>query len=211
MLLGRGRLKNSKIPIYRKTILLLLVVGIFSQVPVIFAQEADAQAIEDPACMPDTTTPVFTFSEEAPGVGQIAGPSAWSVIRMILVLALVAAAIYGIVFLFKKASKQAPTNDPFLKILANTHLGGNRFAHVIAVGSKAWLVGSGEGGVRLISEIQDKEIIDAMLLEESRKAESSQGRFPDFMTIMRRFGVRTQTRLPGADDIRSRRERLKGL
>ena len=131
---------------------------------------------------------------------------------MVLVLVLVAAAIYGIIFLFKKASKQQQqTSDPYLKILANTHLGANRYAHIISVGSKAWLVGSSEGGVNLISEIEDKEIIDAMLLDDSVKAEQTPGKFPDFLSMLRGLGVRASVKTPDADDIRRRRERLKGL
>jgi len=128
---------------------------------------------------------------------------------MLLVLALVAAAIYGVVFLFRKVSKRTPSTDPFLKVLANTQLSVNRYAHIISVGSKAWLVGSSEGGVNLISEIEDKEIIDALLLEDSRKSEQTAGRFPDFSMILNRFGIRNQTQTPGADEIRKRRERLR--
>jgi len=130
---------------------------------------------------------------------------------MLLVLALVAAAIYGIVFLFRKGPKQTFNDDPFLKVLANAHLGENRYVHVVSVGSKAWLVGASQGGVKLIGEIEDKEIIDAMLVEDSRKSEAPPGRFPDFMQLLRRFGVKTQLTLPGTDNIRKRRERLKGL
>jgi flagellar protein FliO/FliZ len=156
----------------------------------------------------------FTFGDSATDITPIAGPSVWTVVRMILVLALVAAAIYGIVFLFKRASKRSPESDPFLKVLASTHLGLNRYAQIISVGSKAWLVGTSEGGVSLISEIDDKEIIDAMMLEDSNKtAVAATGKLADFSSLLRRLGLKTenQTKIPTADDIRKRRERLKGL
>jgi flagellar protein FliO/FliZ len=131
---------------------------------------------------------------------------------MVLILALAAAAIYGIVFFIKRSSKKTADSDPFLKILASVHLGSNRYAHVVAVGSKAWLLGSSDGGVNLVGEIDDKDVINAMLLESSkRSAEAAAGRFPDFMSIMRRFGVSSETRAPDADDIRKRRERIKRL
>jgi flagellar protein FliO/FliZ len=131
---------------------------------------------------------------------------------MVLVLALAAAAIYGVVFFIKRSSKQTVENDPFLKILASVHLGSNRYAHVVAVGSKAWLLGSSDGGVNLVGEIDDKDVINAMLLESSkRSAENASGRFPDFLSMIRRFGVSTETSSPSADDIRKRRERIKGL
>jgi flagellar protein FliO/FliZ len=130
---------------------------------------------------------------------------------MILVLALAAAAIYGIVYFLKRSSRKTITNDPFLKILATTHLGSNRYAHVVSVGSKAWLLGSSDGGVNLIGEIDDKDVINAMLLEDSGRISSSSGRFPDFLSMLKRLGTPAESSAPGAGDIRKRRERLKGL
>ena len=131
---------------------------------------------------------------------------------MILTLVVVAAAIYGIVFFLKRASLGKTQRDPFLKILASAPLGMNRSAFVISVGSRAWLVGAAEHGVNLISEIEDKEILDAMLLEDSRKiAEAPGGPFPDFKALLRKLGMQTDTSAPGPDNIRKRRERLKGL
>ena len=195
----------------------MLGIGFFIQIQSVYSQEVPPE--QDTAVSQTTAEDPLRDAERAMSwdeptpTAPLSGPSVWSVIRMILVLALVAAAIYGIVLLFKKAGKQTPNEDPFLKILANTHLGSNRYAHIISVGSRAWLVGSGEGGVRLISEIEDKELIDAMLLEDANKAVEPAGRFVSFVSILRRLGVKAQTKttIPGADDIRKRRERLKGL
>jgi flagellar protein FliO/FliZ len=184
-----------------------LAAGLLIQIPTISAQEDGASA-EDPLRAAELA---FTFGEDIPAAGITANPSVWPIIRMILVLALAAAAIYGVVFMLKKAAKPVSSTNPFLKVLANTHLSANRYAHIVSVGNKAWLVGSSEGGVNLIGEIEDKEIIDAMLLEDSRKSILAPGRFPDFMSLLRRFGVQAQTQTPSADDIRKRRERLKEI
>jgi flagellar protein FliO/FliZ len=156
-----------------------------------------------------------TVLEPAGGQNQTAvstGSSIWVMIRMVLVLALAAAAVYGVVFFIKRASKPAVASDPFLKILANVSLGSNRYAHIVSVGGKAWLLGSSDGGVNLIGEIDDRDVINAMLLEDSRKSADSQtGRFSDFVSMLRRFGAQTESRAAKADDIRKRRERLKGL
>ena len=143
--------------------------------------------------------------------------SAWGILRMVLTLAVVAIAIYGLVFIIKRASRGSTAQDPFLKILASTPLGVNRSAHVLSVGSKAWLVGSAESGISLISEIDDKETLDAMLLEDSKKSASAfaaaagPGRFLDFKALLRRLGMAVETDEPGPDKIRKRRERIKGL
>jgi len=187
--------------------LLLLTMGFFVQIQYVSAQEE--AAAEDPL---KASERAFVFGEDDETTAVRQSSSVWPVIRMILVLALTAAAVYGVVLFLKRASKQTVSKDPFLKILATAHLGANRYAHVVSVGSKAWLLGSSDGGVNLIGEVSDKDVIDAMLLEESRKsAEPQQGRLTDFVSMLRRLGLPAQAGAPGADDIRKRRERLRGL
>jgi flagellar protein FliO/FliZ len=139
--------------------------------------------------------------------------SPFVIIQMVLVLALAAAAIYGIVFLLKRVSRPREAPHPHLKVLASAPLGTNRFVHVVSVGSRAWLVGAADNSVSLISELEEQEVVDAMLLEDSRKnAESPAGKFPDFKSLLRRMGgggPENQNRSP--DSLRKRRERLKGL
>jgi len=149
--------------------------------------------------------------EENEAAAQAAGPSIWAALRMVLILILAAAAIYGVVFFLKRSAKQTSVNNPFLKILATSHLGSNRYAHIVAVGNRAWLLGSSDGGVSLVGEIDDKDILNAMMLEDSKKSEQPQGRFPDFLAMLRRFGASVEEHPTGAEDIRRRRERLKGL
>jgi len=195
-------------------------VGLLVQIP-IFSQEVVQDTVNDDTVIVGDTTVVedphrvaeqaMTFGNESVLPVQRSGASIWAVIRMILVLALAAAAIYGIVYFIKRSSKQTTANDPFLKILASSHIGFNRYVHIASVGSKAWLLGASEGGVNLISEIEDKEIIDALLLEDSKKSTETQNRFPDFLSILRRLGTPGQTRSISVDEIRKRRERLKGL
>jgi flagellar protein FliO/FliZ len=125
-------------------------------------------------------------------------------------LLVVAAAIYGVLWFLKRAARPSAGRDPYLKVLSSVSLGGSRFVHVVALGSKAWLVGAGEGGVRLIAEVQDPDILNAMLLENTRRNETG-GRFEDFKSLLRRFGIEHDGRPPGADSIRRRRDRIQGL
>jgi len=189
--------------------LILLTAGFLVQIQTISAQEEPPSREEQLRAEERSYT--FDVAEDAPPAARTTS-SVWPIIRMILVLALCAVAVYGIVFFLKRSSKKTVSSDPFLKILATVHLGVNRYAHVVSVGSKAWLLGSSDGGVNLIGEVEDKEIIDAMLLEESKKAAEPQGRFPDFISMLRKLGLPAQQTGPsGAEDIRKRRERLKGL
>jgi flagellar protein FliO/FliZ len=182
--------------------------------PIISAQEElaqEAQSQSEDALLSIEQSLALGEGASIPA-GVAGGPSGWSVVRMLLILALAAAAVYGVVFFIKKGSRRNDFKDPFLKVLAGAHLGCNRYAHIVAVGSKAWLLGSSDGGVNLIDEIEDKDIISAMLLEESQKnAEIVSGRLIDFKSILRHLGVSVDPRTPRAETIRKRRERLKGL
>jgi flagellar protein FliO/FliZ len=174
------------------------------------AQSETPEQTIDPITAAEQNLPVEGGDDAAPIPVGGAG-SVWGIVRMLLVLALAAAAIYGVVFFIKKGARRADTLDPYLKVLAGVHLGGGRYAQVLSLGSKAWLVGVSDGGVTLISEIEDKEILDTMLLDDSKKsAERGAGGALDFKAILSRFGVNVKSGLPGPENIRKRRERLRG-
>jgi flagellar protein FliO/FliZ len=155
---------------------------------------------------------VFGGGEEVAVDASPSGVSSfWVIFRLIVVLALVAAAIYGIVFFLKKISKPTIQQDPVLKVLAGTPLGANRFVHVVGVGSKAWLVGATDGGVSLIAEITDQETIDAMLLEDSKRGAEA-AKASGFASLLRRAASgQAAPDGPKAENVRKSRERLRGL
>jgi flagellar protein FliO/FliZ len=199
--------EELKLPVFA---LLFFGAGLLVQIPSISAQEDPPQEIH-PLRAAERAIILDEENAPAPAIPN-RGPSTWAMIRMLLTLALAAAAIYGVVFFIRRSSKQPVEGDPFLKILATAHLGSNRYAHIVNVGDKAWLLGSSDGGVNLISEIENKDMLNAMLVEDSRKsAQARNSRFPDFLSVLRRMGVQPQERVPGVEDIRKRRERLKGL
>jgi flagellar protein FliO/FliZ len=149
---------------------------------------------------------------ETPGIPPAApGASVSLILRMLLVLLLAAAAIYGVVYLFKRGARPSELRDPNVKLLSSIHLGSNRFIHLVAVGAKVWLLGASDGGVNLITEIEDQDAINAMFLEESRRSAQGGGKIPDFKAMLRRLGIPVDNQVPGADAIRKRRERLKGF
>ncbi|MDR3191776.1 MAG: flagellar biosynthetic protein FliO [Treponema sp.] len=141
------------------------------------------------------------------------------ILRTILVLLLAAAAIYALVYFLKRIARPREPRDPNLRVLASLHLGQNRFIHAVILGSRVWLVGSSEGGLTHIADIEEREAIDALLLEESRRnSGQGPGRFPDFRDMLRRFspssGEGPENGFTGssvADNIRKRQNRLKGL
>ena len=203
----------------------LIAVGIIVFTYPIFSQEAQGLISEEalihldaPAVNPEES---IILGEAVPGENLDSGSSSlWIVFRMVLILALAALAIYGVVFFIKRLARPPQARDPHLKVLATVPLGADTYAAVISIGAKAWLVGGGSGaGVSLISELQDSESIETMLLDEANKAaESRANRFPDFRTLLDRFSSRPKPlanesldadTIAGADAIRRHRERLE--
>jgi len=179
---------------------LILLTGFFSVVIPSFAQTTFD---ESTIILGDTPAP------ETP----VAGSSILIMLRMVLVLALAALAIYGIVFFVKRISRPRENPDPHLKVLARVPLASDSFAAVISLGAKAWLVGGGSGGLNLISEVDDVESLETMLLDDAKR-NAEPRRFLDFRSILR-FG-RDEKKLSSqdssiADNLRQQRERLKGL
>jgi len=168
--------------------------------------------------LPDESTLLIGAAPPAPVTPG--GSSIFVVIRMVLVLALAAVAIYGVVFFIKRLNRPQVSRDPHLKVLARAPLGSDSFAAVVSVGAKAWLVAGGSGGVNLISEIDDAEALETMLLDDARRIDEAGTRsFIDFRSLLKRLstgGSHAEAGSPAesgslAESLRKQRERLKGL
>ena len=144
------------------------------------------------------------------------GSSIFVVIRMVLVLALSALAIYGVFFFVRRLARPQENRDPHLKVLARVPLGNDSYAAVVSIGAKAWLVGGGSGGINLISDISDNESLEAMMIDDAnRTAETGIKRYFDFSSMLRRFGSPQSRKGQSPDsntgNLRKQRERLKML
>ena len=139
------------------------------------------------------------------------------VLRMVLVLALAALAIYGVVFFMKRLARPQERRDPYLKLLARVPLSNDSYAAVLSLGAKAWLVGGGSGSVNLITEIDDPESIEAMLIEDTQRMEIEERRFVDFRTLLSKMGRPARkpeyqsSPVSHVENLRRQRERLKGI
>jgi flagellar protein FliO/FliZ len=108
-------------------------------------------------------------------------PGIMDFIQMILVLALVVGAIYGIFAFVKRVRKNGPTETESLRILAQTSLSQGRNLYVVQAGSRAFLLGSADGGISLITEIDEKEYLDKLALEAATAP--AQGKM-DFASVL---------------------------
>jgi flagellar protein FliO/FliZ len=145
--------------------------------------------------------------------------SVWAVFRVVIVLAVAAAAIYGVVYFLKRKNTGDIPDDAYLKVLARTPINVKTAAALISVGGKAWLVGLSDSSVSLIAEITDQETVDAMILAYSERAARSNNAVSfNFTDIMRRFTGGGPARkppdaagIPQSLDLKRNRERLKNL
>lgn len=137
--------------------------------------------------------------------------SIFTVLRMFLALLLVAAVIYFFVFFLKRLARPQAEQNPHLKILASTHLGSGRYVHVISVGIRAYLIGSGEGGVNHIADLDDREAVDAMLVDSSRKSAEALTPLSSFRSLLNKLsgGGSVPPEQDRLDTMRRRRERFK--
>ena len=207
------------------TAILLAAVFILNSIPVYAQNRNDAASPAATASAAGTITnpeqSIILGETAAPDQQASSGTSFWIVLRMVLVLALAALAIYGVVFFIKRLAKPPQAKDPNLKVLASVPLGGDTFASAISIGSRAWLVGGGSGaGIRLISEITEQEALETMFIEDARKTTETRGML-DFRSLLNRFAGKNnkfsnkaesqseiETRV---DSLRRQNDRLRGL
>ncbi len=110
--------------------------------------------------------------------------NAWQFIKLILVLILVIACIYGIVWLLKKSTRTNFQSGPYLKKVAAVNLSPGKSVYIVSTPTQAFVVGAGDNSVNLIGEINDKELIDTMnLAAENQPAAKPK----DFMSIISAF------------------------
>ena len=111
----------------------------------------------------ETTEPVA----EAPE--SLGGFTTWDFVRMILVLAGVIGAIYGVFWLLKRGSRGRVQSSQLIRLLGSQGLPGNKGLHLVEVGNQVFLLGTGDENVGLIAEITDKESLDQITLLASQQ------------------------------------------
>jgi len=174
----------KKINFYTKTLaaavalVLLVAASLFAQESAGDRQNEESAIILDGGTGADLAGP---DAENSPG-------SVWILVRIVLVLVAVCAGIYGIVYLLKKSSNVSAASDPYIRVVAQLPLAPGKTVQVLSVGSQAFLVGVSDSGIQQIAEITDKELIDAMNLEASRKSDEP---VPAFSSLLSRFLPRT--------------------
>ena len=117
----------------------------------------------------------IVISDEAPvstanSSSNYKGPSTiGTFVRMILVLIIVIALIYGVLWFIKKKTNVVKTDDDYLRRAAYINIAPGKTIEVITLIDKAYLIGVTEDNITLLGEIHDDELIKAMNLSADKK------------------------------------------
>lgn len=182
----------------KKIIAIFALVVIFASV---FSQETDSSVdVEtkiDESAIYLNAAPTEDTQETA------SSSNTWGLFfRMILVLIFIVLLIYGFVWLLRRTSGQKFKKDPYLKEVASHSFAPGKSVKVITLKDKAYLIGVTDSNINLITEVLDKDLIDAMILNAE---EQPSGKPKDFASILSSF---TKSTTKTEDYLKKRREKF---
>lgn len=98
------------------------------------------------------------------------GPSTvGTFVRMVVVLVIVIALIYGVLWFIKKKTNVVKTDDDYLRRAAYINIAPGKTIEVITLIDKAYLIGVTEDNITMLGEIDDKDLISAMNISADKK------------------------------------------
>ena len=125
----------------------------------------EAPLTEESIVISDTVTTSPASSDQ-----NYKGPSTVGMfIRMIVVLVIVVALIYGVLWFIKKKTNAVKTDDEYLRRAAYINIAPGKTVEVITLINKAYLIGVTEDSITMLGEIQDEELIKAMNITADKK------------------------------------------
>jgi flagellar protein FliO/FliZ len=105
-------------------------------------------------------------------------------LRMIVVLALVIACIYLVIWLMKRGMRTGNNSDPFMRVVSSITISPGKTVQVITLLDHAYLIGVTDNAVNLIGEVTDKELVDAMNLYADKHENTNKPRsFNDILAL----------------------------
>ena len=123
--------------------------------------ENDTSYFAEPAAS-DTTAATNTSNYKAPS-------TAGMIIKMVVVLALVVAALYGIMRFFKKKNNAVQSDDDFMRRVSTLNFAPGKSVEIVTLVDRCFMLGVTDSNINLIAEITDKEMISALNLNFDKK------------------------------------------
>lgn len=139
--------------------------------------------------------------------GTVNNPITGGFIQLFLALLAVCILAYLVLKFLKKSSKFYGTDDPYLKNVASINIAQGKSIHVITLGEKAYIVGVTDSAINKIGELEDKNLVNAMNLENDKRSSPKK----DFASMLSAFipSIKNETNNPIDEDFfASQRTRL---
>ncbi|MGI0529812.1 flagellar biosynthetic protein FliO [Treponema socranskii] len=163
--------------------------------------ERTESAVVDESSLPIADPALSPSATERPS------STLWLFIRMILVLAVVVACVYAVVYLMKRSmNKDVGEGDQFLRVVSSVSLAPGKSVHVVSLlDDKAYLIGVTDNAVNLIGEVTDKETIHAMnLYADTRQNVRRPRNFGDILSIFMPQGTKKDESVFSGDGDKAR-------
>ena len=148
---------------------LLIFVILFGITNVLLSQNNnDSLNVENSVSVSDDSTLLqddyFSSNNETSNLNLKQPSTAWTFIKMILFLCLVVAAIYAVMWFFKKKVNNTKSDDNFLRRVSSLNIGPGKSVEIVTLLDNAYILGVTDSNINVIDQIEDKELIEALNL-----------------------------------------------
>lgn len=148
---------------------LLIFVILFGLTNVLFSQNNnDSLNVENSVSVSEDSTLLqddyFSSNNETSNLNLKQPSTAWTFIKMILFLCLVVAAIYAVMWFFKKKLNNTKSDDNFLRRVSSLNIGPGKSVEIVTLLDNAYILGVTDSNINVIDQIEDKELIEALNL-----------------------------------------------
>lgn len=111
----------------------------------------------------------FTKNNENLDTEYKPASTAWTIVKFIFFLVLVIIAIYFLMRFFKNKNNVSKSDDEFLRRVSYMTLSPGKTVEIVTLLDKGYILGVTDSNINLISEIEDKELIEALNLNFDKK------------------------------------------
>ena len=148
---------------------LLIFVILLGVTNVFFSQDNnDSLNVENSISVSENSTLLqddyFSSNNENSNLNLKQPSTAWTFIKMILFLCLGVAAIYAVMWFFKKKVNNTKSDDNFLRRVSSLNIGPGKSVEIVTLLDNAYILGVTDSNINVIDQIEDKELIEALNL-----------------------------------------------
>ena len=148
---------------------LLIFVILFGLTNVLFSQNNnDSLNVENSVSVSEDSTLLqddyFSSNNETSNLNLKQPSTAWTFIKMILFLCLVVAAIYAVMWFFKKKVNNTKSDDKCLRRVSSLNIGPGKSVEIVTLLDNAYILGVTDSNINVIDQTEDKELIEALNL-----------------------------------------------